>query len=328
VTDPTVPTPLADDIPSHAPVAPARILLTGATGFIGSHLAARLIADGHAVHAIVRPASNLDLLNAVIAPLPPDRLILHPFAGDTGELAAIVARARPEVVFHVASRFIARHAPADVTGLVAANVLFGTQLLDAMAAHGVVRLVNTGTAWQHYQGAAYDPVNLYAATKQAFEAVARYYAQAAGVRILTLKLFDTYGPRDPRRKLIPLLREAIRTGRPLPLSGGEQKLDPVYVDDVTDAYARAAARLLGGGGVAPAEAPEEGYAVATGAPLTLRELVVRIEGVIGAAVPVAWGALPYRAREVMTPWPGGRPVPGWRPRVSLDEGLRRTFGAA
>jgi nucleoside-diphosphate-sugar epimerase len=290
-----------------------RALVTGATGFLGSRLAARLEAEGWEVHAIVRPGSDTALL-AEAAP----GAATHAHDGTTEGLCSIVAEVMPEVVFHLASRFIAEHRTADVESLVASNVVFATQLAEAMNAAGVHRLVNTGTSWQHFEDDAYRPVSLYAATKEAFEAVLGYYTDATPLRAITLKLFDTYGPGDPRPKLFALLRRVAAEGVPLAMSPGEQQLDLVYVDDVMDAFMAAAARLAEG-----AVRGHERYPVSSGRLIPLRELVDAYARAIGRPIPIEWGGRPYRAREVMTPWRGGDALPGWSPRVPLDEGLRR-----
>ena len=85
--------------------------------------------------------------------------------------------------------------------------------------------------WQHFGTPDYRPVNLYAATKQAFEDVLAYYADAQGIAAVTLELYDTYGPGDPRRKLIRILFEAARSGEPIQLSPGEQVIELLHVDD-------------------------------------------------------------------------------------------------
>jgi nucleoside-diphosphate-sugar epimerase len=180
--------------------------------------------------------------------------------------------------------------------------------------------VNTGTFWQHFENQAYCPVNLYAATKQAFEDVARYYAETASTAFVTLKLSDTYGPDDPRRKLIPIWLKAAATGEKLEMSPGDQLLDIVHVDDVVRAYVRAI-ELLEQGKLSGAS-----FAVSSDAPLTLRQLAVKFESAVGKRLNIEWGARPYRKREVMRTWTGGVPVPGWRAQIPLEDGLRRLAG--
>ncbi|QNA88228.1 NAD-dependent epimerase/dehydratase family protein [Massilia sp. Dwa41.01b] len=186
--------------------------------------------------------------------------------------------ARPDTVFHLAAAFVAEHVPGDIDRLVHANLLFATQLLEAMRVNGVRLLVNTGTAWQHYGNRDYDPVNLYAATKQAFEAILAYYVNAHGFIAATLALFDTYGPGDERPKLMRALWRAAREGRPLAMSSGRQLLDLVYVDDVVDAYLAAESALREGG------AGHRHYGVSSGAPLPLRDVVAAFEQAAGVSL--------------------------------------------
>ncbi|MBI4386849.1 MAG: NAD(P)-dependent oxidoreductase [Elusimicrobia bacterium] len=290
--------------------APRAALITGATGFIGRHLARRLLQDGWRVEAVVRPGSDPDRL--------PKGTAIHRHDKTTQGLIDILGAARPGVVFHLASLFRGEHAPADIEPLVQSNVLFGLQLLEAMAAHGVSLLVNAGTSWQHYHDEPYRPVNLYAATKQAFEDILLYYADAKNIRAITLKLFDTYGPEDARPKLFSSLARA-RTDS-VAMSPGRQKIDLVYIDDVVDAFMLAARRLLAGKARKP-----ESYAVSSGKPIELRKLVELYQKVTARPLRIKWGGRPYRDREVFFPWKKGRRLPGWRPKVGLADGIQRTL---
>ena len=287
--------------------------MTGATGFVGSHLARTLVDEGWVVHILARPASDLTALG-------PQRDIVkvHRYDGSLRVLTAALDDSAPDVVFHLASLFIAEHKPADVEPLISANVLFPAMLLEAMAKTGFCRVVNTGTAWQHYQDAPYSPVCLYAATKQAFEGVLQYYVEANKFRAITLKLFDTYGPEDRRPKLFSLLAKAARSTEPLAMSAGDQHLNLVYIDDVVSAYLSAAKRL-----VDESHDGHETYAVSSASTVRLRDVISVYEEVKGARLNIAWGAMPYRQREAMVPWSGGTTLPGWRPRVSLSEGIAR-----
>ena len=146
-------------------------------------------------------------------------------------------------VVHLASLFMASHRSEDVLPLLTSNILFATRLLDAAVRSGVQWFVNTGTAWQHYEGRGYSPVNLYAATKQAFESLAQYYVEAHGLRFVTLALGDTYGPGDTRSKLLNLWCRIAKAGTPLDMSAGLQKIDLVYVSDVAEAFQCAVERF-------------------------------------------------------------------------------------
>jgi len=289
------------------------VLITGGTGFIGANLARRLVQDGRDVHVVTTLHGNRDILGDIA-----DLVTLHIHDGSSEGMKDLVGTVKPAVVFHLASLFLSEHSTEQIEPLIRSNLLFGTQLVDAMAACGSGLLVNTGTSWEHYRGMAYSPVNLYAATKQAFEAILQYYVEARELRVVTLKLFDTYGANDPRAKLFTLLRRVAEQGMPLAMSPGEQLIDLVHVDDVVEAFCLAAGRLLEG-----AVTGHERYAVSSGAPLPLRELVALYGRVIGKDLPIEWGGRPYRQREVMVPWSSGRPLPGWQPQVGLEEGIRR-----
>lgn len=289
---------------------PRRALVTGASGYIGSRLARRLVSDGWEVHVLLRPGSQFDL---------PAQVAIDRIGLETGELAEAVRRAAPDAVFHLAAAFVAEHTLEDVAPLVQANLLFGTQLLEAMRVNGVRLLVNTGTAWQHFGNRDYDPVNLYAATKQAFEAILAYYVNAHGFAAATLALFDTYGPGDTRPKLMRALWQAAARGTPLAMTSGEQLLDMVFVDDVVEAFLAAELALRGSGPVQCV------YGVSSGVPLRLKELVASFEAATGVRLDLAWGARPDRARDVFVPWTGFKAPPGWQARVPLLEGIRRSM---
>lgn len=294
--------------------ATRRALVTGATGFVGSHLSSRLAREGWEVHLLLRPGSRTEALGETAS-----RAVVHRHDGTTEGMIRIVAEAAPDLVFHLASLFLARHAAGDVASLVSSNVLLGTQLLEAMAASGARRLVNAGTSWQHFEDRDYDPVCLYAATKQAFEAIVAFYVETTPLRAVTLKLFDTYGPGDRRGKLFSVLRKAAEGGSPMAMSPGEQRIDLVYIDDAVEAFLVAGERLLRG-----RVSGHEAYAVSSGRPVRLRDVVDLYGRVTGRRIPVDWGGRPYRPREVMVPWSKGVPLPGWRPVVTLEEGIRRT----
>ena len=292
-------------------IEPRIALVTGGTGFIGASLVRRLVSDGWETHVIVRPDSDLSVLSGI-----GQAIRVHVHDGSTEGLIAIVKAASPRVVFHLASLFLAQHAPQDVERLIHSNLLFSTQLLEAMSVNSVRYLINTGTSWQHYENRDYSPVCLYAATKQAFEAVLTYYVEVSGLSAITLKLCDTYGPDDPRVKLFTLLRKTARTRELLLMSPGEQLIDLVYIDDVLDAYLLATERLL-----QDKVSGHEIYAVTSGQPVKLRDLVAGYSQIIGQPLLIEWGARPYRPREVMLPWNKGEIVPGWEPKVALAAGI-------
>src|SRR5450830_1500749 len=110
-------------------VSPARVaLVTGATGFVGGHLVRRLLVDGWETHAIVRPSSNATTLRDVLG-----SSNVHEHDGSTSGLINIVGSVHPLAVFHLASAVITDYVAVAIEPLIRSNILFGTQLLEAMA---------------------------------------------------------------------------------------------------------------------------------------------------------------------------------------------------
>jgi nucleoside-diphosphate-sugar epimerase len=284
-----------------------RAIITGSTGFVGSHLTVGLVNAGWGVHRLLRAGLE--------EPVPVAGVCDHVWDGSTDMALAIFAETRPDVVVHLASLFLAEHAPEDLEVLVSANLLAGLQVVEAATAAGCRGFVNAGTSWQHFEDAEYDPVCLYAATKQAFEDLLTFYVNARGLRAITLKLFDTYGPGDRRPKLFAALRGAARSGERLAMSPGEQLLDLAYIDDVTRAFVTAAEVVSCGG-----EGGHRVYALPSGERHSLKDVVAVYESVTGRRVAVDWGGRPYRGREVMTPWQGPS-LPGWRAEIDLRRGI-------
>ena len=288
-------------------------LITGATGFVGSHLVYHLLELGWSVHVIRRQSSKSDILQGVES-----QIISHVIDGSFRSLNEAVQTSQPDVVLHLASLFLAEHDSADIDPMFESNLTFPTKLAEAMVKHNKRTFVNAGTAWQHFHNGAYNPVCLYGATKQAFEAILKYYVEAHALKVTGLKLFDTYGPADSRKKLFAALGDSAKANQPLKMTDGLQKIDLVYIDDATRAFALAAERQLNG-----KAGKWESFSINTRRPVTLRHVVALYEKSIGRKLPIEWGGRPHRQRELMIPWKGEKWIPGWKPKIHLEAGIRQ-----
>lgn len=299
------------DPPQLAPV-----LVTGATGFIGSHLVARLLASGASkVVALVRHTPETRPTTAENS----GRLVVIEDDNADHTPEAIIEQHAIATVYHCATHYVAEHRPADVTPLVTSNILFGCRVADAVSRSPSVRMITLGTRWQyfHRHNVGYVAANLYAATKQAFQDILEYYADAHSRQFMVLDVGDTYGPNDRRNKLIPALVSAMRTGSALDLSPGEQMLDLLHVDDVTAAMIVAAST-----DIPMADRGLSLYSLQSPQLISVRELVAALQRVSNRAIAVNWGGKSYRGREVMRPSSPHPVLPMWTARIALDTGLR------
>jgi len=288
------------------------VIVTGATGFVGSHLSKKLVELGYNVHVISRPSSTYENLESVKT-----KIDIFEYNQNITELINYFEKVEADIVFHLASLFISEHKSDEIDGLINSNIKFGTHILEAMSKSDTYRLINTGTSWQHYKNEEYNPVNLYAATKQAFEDIIEYYVKALNFNVITLKLFDTYGENDNRGKLINLLGKFSKENKELKMSPGEQKIDLVHVDDVVDGFISAYNLIKKN------EINHDKYAVSSGQEIQLKDLIGLYEEVTGNEISVEWGGRAYRKREVMELWRDFDKLPNWEAEISLKEGIKK-----
>ena len=292
------------------------VVITGATGYIGSMLARECLNRGDRVGIICRENSNMDILRDISSHI---EVCVYDSCGKDAidVMKSFMVKFKPDLVYHMASCFAAEHQPEQVNDLIDSNIKFSTQLVEAMSIAGVNKMVVASTAWQNYQDQEYNPVCLYAATKEAFEDILKYYTAVRGIDVIKLAIFDSYGPNDPRKKLIHLLERIAKSGESLDMSGGEQELDMVYIDDIVNDFLSAGMMLISG------QAHQDKYFIRSGQIVTLKELVCIFEKVYHTKLNINWGKRPYRTREVMTLARRGSSINTDAPRVSLEEGLTR-----
>ncbi|MEZ4873268.1 MAG: NAD(P)-dependent oxidoreductase [Bdellovibrionales bacterium] len=283
-----------------------KILVTGASGFIGQNLINSL-KNKSAVDLVTLSRSDLnhsEIPNIKIDP--------------NGRWMEKVTSLEVDGVVHLASCFLASHRPDQIPEIIRSNVEFPTQLIESC--RNVRWFLNVGTFWQHYEQSEYSPVNLYAASKQAFIDIAQYYLETSSINFCTVKLSDTYGPGDTRRKLFNLLRDQLKSSEVLEMSPGEQEIDILHIDDVVSGLS-AVIELMNS--AAPDSIKNTSYGLSSGEPKTLKEIVKVFECVTGQDLNIHFGGREYRPREVMQTWRKYELVPGWRPKIKLDQGIKQ-----
>lgn len=300
-----------------------RVLITGADGFIGSHLTRRLLQEGlvvgiieHQDCAFCRIEDVLDKIENHICDL-----------RETSRVHKIIQDFRPDIIFHLAAYYTVEHRSSEVHTLVETNVLGTLNLLEAAKVCGIDYLVNTSSSFVYGQKThptkeyeSLDPLNLYALTKLQAEQACSFYARKYGLKAVTCRLFPPYGPEDNERKLIPHSIRSFLLGEPLKLTTGKQKWDYIHVSDIIEAYVK----LLD---VSHFKDEHEIFNIGTGKAFSIREVIEKIQQIMNVDEVPDWGAYPHRENEVMFLCGDIKKARNnlmWQPRITLEEGLEST----
>lgn len=304
-----------------------RVLVTGASGFIGSHLTRRLVHDGADVHA---------LTSAVSCIFPPrlldvrDGVTLHEGSlTDRGAMEAVAAAADPELVFHLGAYTHVGKSWQRADECVQVNVAGTVNLLSALAPGGLAsyqRLVSTGTSEIYgdvpvpfREDGPVNPVSPYAVSKYAAERMCRMFVAGRGWPIVCVRPFNAYGPAQSPDRVVPELVVRALAGRDVPMTQGRQTRELNYVEDLVDGFVRAAVTPGLDGGL---------YNLGGGAEMTMRDLAATVLRLVGGPARALFGALPERPTEItrmVCDASRARRDLGWEPRVGLEEGLARTI---
>jgi CDP-paratose synthetase len=290
------------------------ILVTGHNGFIGRSLVKSLSEGKNQVFAL-KIKNRKNTIPEFVSTIIFDENNIEEFVEQLKENNI-------DGIIHLASKFVVKNKITQVAGLIDSNLCFGTIVLDAAKNAKVKWFVNTGTFWQHYNNKEYSPVNLYSAIKQGFQTIAQFYVETGAILFVTLILFDTYGPEDKRPKLLNLWDRISQSGEILKMSAGEQIMKINYIDDAANAFVMLAEILQNN-----PESVENGqiFSLNSNENLTLKQLSALFEKTLGRKLNIEWGTNPYRDREIMNPLVIGKQIPGWIPRVPINEGLIKSF---
>lgn len=292
-----------------------KILVTGATGFIGQNLVKVLLDKNYEVHCIVRVDSNTSNIS--------QNITIFKYDQNIDGLIEYFNEQKFDGLIHLASLFLATHTKDDISNLISSNIKFGTELLEACKVSDVKWFINTGTFWQNYENEDYNPVNLYAATKEAFENIAKYYIETSNLIFTTIKLNDTFGANDTRNKVFNIWNKISKSGEILDMSAGEQIIDISYIDDVISAYEVLITHLSSD---QKEDFKSKEFVVTNNEKMSLKELSKVFEEATNTRLNIKWGERPYREREVMIPYDKGQTVPNWNQKYTLKQSIQKTIG--
>lgn len=287
-----------------------RVLVTGASGFIGAALCQRLTAAGIEVIGTARQAR---------AGLSPAVQWRHGRLEDAAFVRQLVQRDRPEAIFHLAS-FVSGNRSRDVVlEAFHSNLTSTVNLLSAFDGDTCGKIVLTGSLEEPAAGSDEAACSPYAAAKWAADGYARMFHALYAMPVATARLFMVYGPAQiDRRKLVPFVIDAFIDGRSPELASGTRPVDWIYVDDVVDAYLAIAAAPGSNG---------RSFDVGSGSAVTVRAVVETIERLMAPSQPPRFGAVADRPLERIrvADTAALTALTGWRCRTGLEDGLAQTI---
>lgn len=307
-----------------ASLSNSRVLVTGATGFIGSHLVRRLVADGAEVHALTSTVSSmypsrlLDLQHEI--QLHEGNLI------DRSAMDAVVERSRPTHIFHLGAYTHVGKSWRRVDECIQANIQGTVNLLQALDGTGYERFVYTGTSEIYgdievpfREDAFVNPISPYSVSKYAGERYCRMFHQGYGWPIVMVRPFNAYGPWQTPDRVIPeIIGRAIR-GEELRMTQGRQTREFNFVEDLVDGFI-----LLG----TTEGIDGELFNLGNGEEVSMRDLATTILDLMGNPIEPAFGALADRPTEIWRMFcdsTKARDRLGWAPRHTLEDGLLETI---
>jgi dTDP-glucose 4,6-dehydratase len=304
------------------------VLVTGAGGFIGSHLVEGLVRVGFRVRAFVRYTSRQDW--GLLSQLAPALLEhVEVIRGDLQDAGAVEAAMRgTRIAFHLGALIAIPYSYLHPDEVVAVNVLGTLNVLNAARRHGVERLVHTSTS-EVYGTARYVPMDEghplqgqspYSASKIAADKIAESYWRAFGVPVVTVRPFNTYGPRQSTRAVIPTIITQALTAERVVLGSLAPRRDFTYVTDTVAGFLKAATARC-----------EHGTTVnlGTGRDISIHEVARLVFSIIGRPLEIATDDDRVRPKDSEVDRLCSDPslaaeLLDWRPEVSLEEGLTRT----
>jgi UDP-glucose 4-epimerase len=288
-----------------------RILVTGANGFIGSHLCSRLSQMGAEVHAVYRSRCSADRGT---------QCWWQADLADLNKVKRIVSETRPDVIFHLASHVKGAPDLAHVLPTFQSNLQSTVNLLVVAAESHCRRVVLTGSlAEPEIENGERFPSAPYAAAKWASSGYARMFHALYKLPVVIARVFMVYGPaqRD-LTKLIPYATLSLLKGKKPKISSGARLVDWIYVSDVVDGFlALGQATNVDGATVD----------LGSGSLISIRDIVQQLAVLIGEGANVEFGALPDRPLEPtrLAKTAETFATIGWKTRVSLQEGLKHTI---
>jgi nucleoside-diphosphate-sugar epimerase len=284
------------------------VLVTGANGFLGSHLLNSLIQNGYNVIAYLRPQSDTKRIDHLAGKW--SSFIAH--TNSDNEINSLFGEKQIDAIVHTAVDY-GRKKP--LSAIIETNVLFPLRLIEIGIEHGIELFINTDTFFGKKQFNL-KHLNNYTTSKRILERILE--SLSTTIKIINLRLEHVYGENDAESKFVTSVLNQIIANKPeILLTEGAQKRDFVYIADVVDAYMC----ILKQNGL------NNGYTlfeVGTGKSISVKEFVSKIAEVANTGSMLKFGAIPTYSGEILDSFANIAPLKkiGWQPKYSIEEAIQ------
>lgn len=297
-----------------------KVLVTGATGFVGSCLTRRLVELNYDVHIFTRSKSNKWRIADLLGRVAEHEVDLR----DADSVEKVVAKIAPTIICHLATYggFAFQKEPSVV---IESNLIGTVNLLTAIEKTGFDCFINTGSSSEYgiklapmSESDILEPVGAYGVSKAAATLFCRSMAIERGLPVATLRLFSPYGPWDDPKRLIPYVIKSFLRGESPLLAAPQACRDFVYIDDVLDVYLKVIKKPIPGGEI---------FNVGSGRQYSIGEVVSMVAKIIGNGLEPMWGKVKNQRPEPCS-WVADigktKTQLSWSPETSFFEGLKKT----
>ncbi|MCK4736034.1 MAG: NAD(P)-dependent oxidoreductase [Methanophagales archaeon] len=304
----------------HPDLVGRTIFLTGASGFIGSHLLKRLTKEGCEVHISVRKSSSLWRIEDVV-----DNCICHTIdLTDSDGVKSSIKKIKPAIIFHLAAYGV-DYRKQNIHQAVDVNINASVNLFESFLENRGFRFVHTGSCFEYgYKNTPIseedlpNPTSVYGITKAAaVQLLSLMSKQSQHGNLVILRPFGIFGELEGIHRFFPQVIDKLSRCLTVQITGGEQVRDYIYVEDLIDAYLMAA--------VVPVQNRVEIINIGSGKGITLKEIALCIAKQLGANENLLqFGAIPYRPDEMMylvANIEKAKGILGWKPKTSLEKGI-------
>lgn len=298
-----------------------KVLITGANGFIGSHVVQRMVQEKALVSVMVRESSDLWRIEELIKDIDIHLVDLR----DSSSVDTCIKQIKPDFIFHVGAYGVDSR-QKDYYTATSTNIIGTMNLLNSVRDIGCKKFINVGTCMEYgdkkeiiREDSYLEPDSIYGSTKASATIIAHQIAAENNISLVTLRPFGIFGEKEGSHKFFPYIILSILEGKEVNLTPCEQYRDYCYIDNIMDGFVLAAKNE---------DIKNQIFNIASGEIFKLKHFVDIIYKEVGLKNQPNFGALPYRKNEVWKQQPDTTKIKtllNWEPKVSLEEGIKRTI---